>query len=68
MSMTRRSMWLIFPGLVFYNLVGRHLLWRRVRRQLIAEGRNPKDFGGRPGWIRPADVKALPRATYEDRE
>lgn len=32
-NVTRDRFWKLLPGLLFYNLIGRHLLWRRAKRQ-----------------------------------
>lgn len=53
--------WLILPGLIFYNLVGRHLAYRRARRMWIEQGRDLSEFWMRPGWIKLSDIRSLNR-------
>jgi len=53
---SRDSLWKILPGLMFYNLIGRHILRRKALCQWIAEGRDPTQ-APIPAWISIADVK-----------
>lgn len=60
-NVTRDRFWKLLPGLLFYNLIGRHLLWRRAKRQWIAEGHDLKDIGfDRIPPFKLADIKSIP--------
>ena len=46
------SLWRLLPGLLFYNLIGRHIFYWHIRRQWPADDTIPK-----PAWISLADIR-----------
>jgi hypothetical protein len=48
-AVTRDAMWKLLPGILLYNLLGRYVIWLRVRR-----------YGLRlPPWISLSDIRAV---------
>jgi hypothetical protein len=58
MTLSRDPLWKLLPGLLIYNLIGRHVLWWQAQWQRAAEGRDP--LCGKPGWIALTDITAFP--------
>lgn len=58
MSRPPLRLWRLLPGLLFYNLIGRHILYWQMKRT----GTLDTTLLGRPGWISLADIRTLLRS------
>lgn len=56
----RNSLWQIIPGLLAYNLIGRHLLYHRACRAWAAEGHD-RALIPYPKWLPIRTVATWPK-------